>query len=76
MYSCEAWVLNNVDKMRLQAMEMKVLRGVAGVTRLDCMRSEEIRKALKQEAMVTQVKRKGEWWKDRVMENHGSLMGK
>ena len=38
-------------------------RGVAGVTRLDCMRSEEIRKALKQEAMVTQVIRKREWWK-------------
>ena len=75
MYGCEAWVLNVGDKMRLQAMEMKVLRGVAGVTRLDYMRSEEIRKALKQEAVVTQVKRKGEWWKDRVMENHGSLMG-
>ena len=36
------------DKMRLQAMELKVLRGVVGVTRLDCVRSEEIRKALKQ----------------------------
>ena len=39
--------------MRLQAMEMKVLRGLVGVTRLDCMRSEEIIKA---EAVVTQVK--------------------
>ena len=76
VYGCEAWVLRERDKMRLQAMEMKVLRGVAGMTRLDCMRSEEIRKALKQEAVVTQVKRKKEWWKDRVMENHGSLMGK
>ena len=25
--------------------------------------------------MVTQVKRT-EWWKDKVIENHGSLMGK
>ena len=57
-------------------MEMKVLRGVAGVTRLDCMRSEEIRKALKQEAVVTQVMRRREGWKDKVTENHGSLMGK
>ena len=47
--------------MRLQAMEMKVLRGVAGVTRLDCMRNEEIRKALKQEAVATQVMRRREW---------------
>ena len=23
-----------------------------------------------------QVKRRKEWWKDKVMENHGSLMGK
>ena len=43
------------DKMRLQAMEMRVLRGVAGVTRLECMRCEEIRKALKQQEVVTQV---------------------
>ena len=55
VYGCEAWVLKERDKMRLQAMEMRVLRGVAGVTRLKCMRSEEIRKALKQEAVVTQV---------------------
>ena len=80
VYRCEAWVLRERDKMRLQAMEMKGLRGVAGVTRLDCMRSEEIRKALKQEAVVTQVMRRREggreWWKDKVKENHGSLMGK
>ena len=55
---------------------MKVLRGVAGVTRLDSMRSEEIRKALKQEAVVTLVMRRREWWKNKVMQNHGSLMGK
>ena len=50
--------------------------GVTGVTRLDCVRSEEIRKVLKQEAVVTQVKRKREWWKYKVMENHGSLLEK
>ena len=44
VYGCEAWVLRERDKMRLQAMEMKVLRKVAGVTGLHCVRSEEIRK--------------------------------
>ena len=44
VHGCEAWVLRERDKMRLQAMEMKVLRKVAGVTRLHCVRSEEIRK--------------------------------
>ena len=43
-YGCEAWVLKEKNKMRLQAMELKVFRRVAGVTRLDCVRSEEMRK--------------------------------
>ena len=76
VYGCEAWVLRERDKMRLQAMEMKVLREVAGVTRLGCMRSEDIRIALKQEAVVMQVKRRREWWQDKAMENHNNLMGK
>ena len=46
------------------------------MTRLDYARSEEIRKVLKQEAVVTQVTRKREWWKYKVMENYGSLIGK
>ena len=69
VYGCETWVLEERDKMRLQAMIMMVLRTVAGVTRLDCVRNE----VLKQEAVVTQVKRRREWWKDRVMENHCGL---
>ena len=62
--------------MRLQAMEMQVLRKVARVTRLDCVRSEEIKKILKQEALVTQVKRRREGLKDRMAENHASLSKK
>ena len=64
------------DKSRVRAMEMKVLRGVAGVTRLDCVRNEEIRKRLKQEAVVAQVKRRREGWKDRVLENQDSIVEK
>ena len=30
VYGCEAWVLKERDKSRVQAMEMKVLREVAG----------------------------------------------
>ena len=51
-------------KMRLQAAEMKVLRSVVGVTRLDCVRNEVIRERLKQEAVVAQVKRRREVWRD------------
>ena len=45
-----------------------MLRGVAGVTRLDCVRNEEIKKA----GSSDDTKRR----KDTVMENHGSQMGK
>ena len=50
VYGCEAWVLKEGDKMRLQVMEMKVLRRLAGGTRLDYVKSDKIRKVLKQEA--------------------------
>ena len=76
VYGCEAWVLKEREKSRVQAMDLKVLRGVAGVTRLDCVRSEDIRNRLKQEAVVAQVKRRREGWKDRVIENQGSLIEK
>ena len=76
VYGCEAWVLKERDKSRVQAMETKVLRGVAGVTRLDCVRNEEIRKGLKQETVVAQVKRRREGCNDRVLENLGSIVEK
>ena len=47
VYGCEAWVLKDRDKTRLQAAEMKVLKRVVGVTRLGCVRSEVIRERLK-----------------------------
>ena len=46
VFCCEAWVLKERDKSRVQAIEMKVLRGLAGVTRLDCVRNEEIRERI------------------------------
>ena len=68
VYGCEAWVLKERDKSRVQAIEMKVLRGVAGVTRLDCVMNEEIREGLKQKAVVAQMKRRRVGWKDSVGE--------
>ena len=40
-------MLKDRDKTRLQSAEMKVLRRVIGVTRLDCVRCEVIRERLK-----------------------------
>ena len=63
------------DKTRLQAAEMKVLRSVVGVTRLECVRNEAIRERLKQKAVVAQVKRR-EMQREKMIENEGSLVNR
>ena len=76
VYGCETWVLKNRDKTRLQATEMKVLRSVVGVTRLECVRNKAIRERLKQKAVVAQVKRRRELWREKIIENEGSLVNR
>ena len=76
VYGCETWVLKDRDKTRLQAAEMKVLRSVVGVTRLERVRNEAIRERLKQEAVVAQVKRRRELWREKMIENEGSLVNR
>ena len=61
MFGCEAWVLKERDKMRLQTMETKGLRRVQGVTKFECVKNEEIRKVfVKQEAVVIEVMKRRE----------------
>ncbi len=43
-YGCECWVLTTKLKSRLQAAEMRVLRLIVGVTRLDRLRNYNIRR--------------------------------
>ena len=54
-YGCESWVLRERVKARLQATKMSVQRKVAGVTRLDCIRSEYIRCRLQQRSILEVV---------------------
>lgn len=46
LYGAESWVLTNRDRSRIQASEMRFLRSVMGVTRMDRIRNEEIRQSL------------------------------
>ena len=46
IYDNETWVTTKRDMSRLEAAEMRFLRSVTGYTRLDKIRSEDIRKEL------------------------------
>ena len=56
-YGAESWVLKEREKQRVQAAEMRVLRKIAGVRRIDHVRNEDIRAQLRQEGVVEQVGR-------------------
>ena len=73
-YGCESWVLREKKKSRLQAAEMNVLRKVAGVTRLEHIRNEEVRQRLQQRSIVDVIRVKRESWRVKVMETQGSLV--
>ena len=62
-YGAESWVLKEREKQRIQAAEMRVLRKIAGVRRIDHVRNADIRAQLRQEGVVEQVGRRREVWK-------------
>ena len=51
---------------RLQVTEMRYLRRVEGVTKLDKVRKEDIRQRLKQEAVVEVARKKQRAWKEKL----------
>lgn len=62
-FGCESWVLNKKLESRIQSMEMKYLRGVMGVTRIDRVRNSDIREELKIPAITEFIEeRQLSWW--------------
>ena len=47
MDASRTWVLTERERSRLQATEMKVLRKIAGVTRMDHVRNKTVRDRLR-----------------------------
>ena len=68
LYGSEMWTLQNMHKKKLQATEMRYLRKVEGVTRLDRMRSDDIRERLRQEGIIDTVIRKKKQWMKKIEE--------
>ena len=56
-YGHESWTLTSKTRSQIQAAEMKVLRLIKGVTRLDKLRSEDIRRELHVEDILMFIER-------------------
>ena len=72
---CESWVLREKEKSRLQATKMSILRKVAGVTRRNHIRNEEIRHRLQQRSIVAIVRERRERWRVKVRKFGGKRNG-
>lgn len=62
MYGSESWVMDRRTESKIQAMEMRYLRAVKGVTRKDKIRNEVIRQDLKVEPIIETIKRQKMKW--------------
>ena len=58
LYRCETWTILKRHESKLQAFKMMCLRRVERGTRKNRVRSDEVRKALEQEAVMDIVKEK------------------
>ena len=68
IYGCETWIMQRRHESKLQASEMMFLRSVEGVSRLERVRNEDVRRTLGQEAVVDMVKEKQRRWKVKMEE--------
>ncbi len=44
LYGAETWNMGAVERKKLNVMEMRCLRSLCGVTRMDQVRNEEVRR--------------------------------
>ena len=58
VYACEVWNLSKQQKSWVQATQMRVLRKIEGVSRVDSVRYEDIRLRLGQEGILDVVRRR------------------
>ena len=75
-YGCETWTMQKRHESKIQACEMMFLRRVEGVTRMDRVRNEAVRRSLGQEAVLDIVKEKQRRWKVKVEEMDGDRLVK
>ena len=67
MYWSEVWSITSRTKSKLQAAEMRVLRLIGGVTRLDRLRNTRVREDLQVEPLLDSVEKGKLRWYGHVM---------
>ena len=74
LYGCEVWTLMKQQKSKVQATQMNGQRRIQRVSRIERIRSEDIRQQLGQESVLDVIRRRQENWKDRLNEmNRGRV---
>ncbi|CAK1594062.1 unnamed protein product [Parnassius mnemosyne] len=76
MYGSECWAVKKKDENRLHANEMRMLRWMCGVTRMDKIRNEYIRGSLKVAPVVEKVRGSRLAWFGHVMRRNESHVTK
>ena len=66
LYGSETWTLQKRHNSKIQAMEMRYLRNVEGVTRLDRVLNEDIRRRLEVESVLAVADRKMKEWRKTI----------
>ena len=44
LYGAEAWGMRSAKRRKVNVLEMKCLKSLVGVSRMDCVRNEEVRR--------------------------------
>jgi hypothetical protein len=65
-YGSENWIINKRDAQKLEAAQMRFLRPLFGLTRLDHQRNPEIRNSLKVDNIVEDIKQYQRRWVDHL----------
>ena len=76
MYGAEAWALKKTQEKNFEVAEMRMLRWMCGVTKLDNIRNERIRGTTKVGEITKKVHERRLKWYGRVMRREEHYVGR
>ena len=76
MYGAEAWPLKKTQERKLEVEEMKMLRWMCGVTKMDKIRNERIRGTVKAEKISKKIQERRLQWYGHVRRREDGYVGR